>query len=531
MARSTHLRTRFDRFIWASSSRLGRKLSVESGVPGDEVFAQAILAALQDAGLDWEGAPRAAAVAMADGPLVVHSANLSAPIRAGVSRTIINKVLDDATPVLFSQAPQHDDYLNSKSVRQLGLQSILCVPVLHPTRADEAIAAIYYDSREAGAFGKEDLAFLERVAELCAPGFIASHSMPASPTTEIVLESPAMLRVWRSLVRHFRRHGVVVMTGAGGVGKTRLAQCLLSKRKSHFGRSLWVDCGNRERASQRLFGHIGIGLGMAATRRSAIEAAAGGVLVIESIDALTPDLQVRLTDALIKAKGDLAVIATASRSIPAAVEQGHFAPELLERLGGREFTIPLLCDRPEGLEVMAASIVEREGFDLSPEIRMELLRRPWPGNVRQLVHVLECALRSVISRQALELSPADLPPLDPAESALAEMVVAAPGEPSDVALRQITAFFEEMPVLPFDDVAAAIYLAALNHFKGNVSASARALGLNRNTLYSRLDRLGISFDRNLAADECAEDAAAVPPRGGDAGAAGDPPPADDLDAE
>lgn len=483
---------RLNLFARGFSTRIGRRLMVEPAKPRDEALALAILGGLQDSGLEWQAPLRAAAVAFAQGTLVVHTANLRAPVRAEVSRTVISGVLERRESLLRVEAPGSHDYLNSKSVRSLGLQSILCVPILEPMRPDRAIGVIYYDSRESHAFNQEDLDFVQLVAELLAPGFLCLESPREPHSHQLIIASLPLRRVWRAAQRQLQAGEHVLIGGEGGVGKSHMARQLQADLEPDDENPVCIDCADRANAAHRLFGLVSSEAGVTCTRKGGLITAVGGVMILESVDTLTLDLQARLAVELADPGTDLTIIATTSRSVPRLIKARRFAPELYAVLGGREFTIPPLRDRIKDIEEIARRAVEEWGYDLDEEMQRALEARRWSGNVRQLLQALAAVHRDALARQLLVLAPDALPPI----AADAQPISATMAERSAHALtqRQIKSMFEDLPIIPFEDVAAALYMAALDRHNGNVSAAARALELHRNTFFSRLIKLGLASE-------------------------------------
>ncbi|MAE70665.1 MAG: hypothetical protein CME06_09370 [Gemmatimonadetes bacterium] len=487
---------RQESFVKAVTSKFGRRLGAAPDSRRDELLSEAVLFALQESGLDWDQAPRAAAVETVGGTLTVQTSNLNAPIRMEVSRTVIDSVINSGQSLLLRKAPESGDYLGAESVTRLGLQSILCVPIPHPTKRGRSVAAIYFDSREPLAFTVEDLSLLEEIAGLCAPAFLSLEPPCPSPDAELIKISKPFLNVIRAARRQHGAETAVLIGGEGGTGKTLLAQWLTEQGPRREKRCISIDCSRGDSIGQRLFGRVRGGMGTTTRRRGAIGIAAGGVLIMERIDLLTPDLQGRLLKALRDPAKNLLVVATESRSIPRLIESGHFSSELYAELGGRIFVLPPLRDRPEDLAAIAGSIIERSGYALEPALLKALAERSWPGNVRQLRYVLDEMLRDVAARDRDALVIEDLPPIDPLTEISVDAAPVFRGSVGEVALQQLRATMEELPVLPFKDVASVIYANALRRSDGNVSAAARSLALNRNTFYSRLDKAGVVLGRN-----------------------------------
>ena len=193
------------------------------------------------------------------------------------------------------------------------------------------------------------------------------------------------------------------------------------------------------------------------------------------------------------------------------IEDGRFSRGLFAALGGRLYVVPPLRNRPEDLEAIARSMIERAGFELDPALLEALAARSWPGNVRQLVETLEQMLWKVVARDQLELK-ADALPASAAEiETQGQTTEPVTGGVEEVALRQLRATLDDLPILPFRQVASVVYAAALQRHDGNVSAAARALRLNRNTFYSRIEKAGLEIDRtrdntNHRGDEVAVEA-------------------------
>ncbi len=413
-----------------------------------------------------------------------------------VSRTVMNSVIESGQSLLLRKAPESGDYLGAASVTRLGLQSILCVPVPHPTCRGRSVAAIYFDSREPHAFTVEDLSFLEDMARLCAPAFLSLEPSHASAEVEMIKISKPFLSAVRAARRQHGAERAVLIGGEGGTGKTLLTRWLTEQGPRRERRCVSVDCSSGGLVSQRLFGRVRGGMGTTTRRRGAIDIAAGGVLVLERVDLLTADLQGRLLNALRAPDGDLLVIATESQSFPRLIEAGRFSSDLYVELGGRVFVLPPLRDRPEDLGSIAAGIIERSGYQLEPALTKALAERSWPGNVRQLRDTLDEMLREVVARDRISLTIDDLPSIDPLTEISIDSAPVFRGSAGEIALQQLRATMEELPVLPFREVASVVYASALHRADGNVSAAARSLSLNRNTFYSRLDKAGVALNRN-----------------------------------
>jgi DNA-binding NtrC family response regulator len=165
------------------------------------------------------------------------------------------------------------------------------------------------------------------------------------------------------------------------------------------------------------------------------------------------------------------VISATNADLQKEVVEGRFREDLLFRLNTIEVHLPPLRDRREDIAPLAMHFLRRHaaryrkpltGFDAGA--MQALLSHPWPGNIRELDHVVERA------------------------------VLLAPGEQvraGDLGLRTGSGAAPRLEDLPLEDVEKMLIQKALSRYDGNVSRAAQALGLSRSALYRRLASHGL----------------------------------------
>lgn len=277
----------------------------------------------------------------------------------------------------------------------------------------------------------------------------------------------------------------VLILGASGTGKEYVARRIheLSPRrdKPFFA----LDCGAipKEVAASEFFGYVkGTFTGATTDKTGAFVEANGGTLFLDEVGNLSYDVQVQLLRALQERKVrplggaheidvDIRLVCATNGDLASLVADGQFREDLYHRIN--EFTIymPKLSERGTDLFLFADLFVRHaneelnrdvEGFD-STAAEM-LVSHPWTGNLRELNNVVK---RAVLLARGKLITPAELtmamPPVQP--------------EPS-MALHD-------------EDTERSRIVAALRQTNGNKAAAARLLGIDRKTIYNKIERLGI----------------------------------------
>ena len=277
----------------------------------------------------------------------------------------------------------------------------------------------------------------------------------------------------------------VLILGASGTGKEYVAHRIheLSQRcdKPFFA----LDCGAipRDVAASEFFGHKkGAFTGAEADKRGAFELANGGTLFLDEVGNLSYDVQVQLLRALqerrVRPVGgseeipiDIRLICATNENLAEAVADGRFREDLYHRIN--EFTIymPKLSERGSDLFLFAELFIRHANEELSRSVEgfdsaaAEMLAaHSWPGNLRELNNVVK---RAVLLTRGNKITTAEL------QQAMPPATKAA-----------ITALHDE------DDERARI-IAALRQTGGNKAKAARLLGIDRKTIYNKIERLGI----------------------------------------
>lgn len=340
----------------------------------------------------------------------------------------------------------------------------------------------------------------------------------------ILGRSAAMRQIFTLLERLAATSISVLITGETGTGKELVARAL--HRASQRSRFPFVvfDCGNtdRELVRSELFGHEpGAFTGATAQRLGVFERAQGGTVFLDEIGELPLELQPRLLRVLQERevmrlggsaphRVDLRVVAASHRDLLAMVRQGLFREDLYFRLAQVVLRVPPLRERPEDIPLLAAEFLAAAsaGLRLSMAATGELFRRTWRGNVRELRNCIEAAaalcLQSEVrpedlpseppasnervAAQASTAPPRDLPIAPTAESALTAglpvaraqaPIVHAPGPPTPLMTRSL------------EDVERETIGLTLQSNAGNLSRTARALGIARSTLREKLRKYGL----------------------------------------
>jgi transcriptional regulator of acetoin/glycerol metabolism len=218
-------------------------------------------------------------------------------------------------------------------------------------------------------------------------------------------------------------------------------------------------------------------------------------------------------------KVDFQLISASHRNLLDLVQRGLFREDLYYRLNGIEINLPPLCERADLLPLVQ-HILESESDDppdLSAEARQALVNYAWPGNIRQLRHVLQMAIALC---DGPEIRCAHLPAeiLDEAGGGMRGAGArAAPGQPYASSFAQPS----RAAAMPSDDEAdlsalnaiqikeRETVLAMLDEHRWNVSNVAKTLGISRNTLYRKMHRLHIRLSHD-ASQASADDAFAGP---------------------
>ena len=295
---------------------------------------------------------------------------------------------------------------------------------------------------------------------------------------ELVAASPAMREVKATLVAVAPTASSVLIEGETGTGKEVVAAAihrLSPRREKPF---LPINCGAipAELLESELFGHVrGAFSGAVSDTQGLFRAAEGGTVFLDEIAELPPQLQVRLLRVLqerqVRPVGstksfpiDCRVVAATNRPLEEAVRTGLLRSDLYYRLNVVKVVLPPLRERREDIPALVAHFLrdlnERFGRrvkGVSAEAMEALFAYDFPGNVRELEHLLERAL-ALGAREEIGLD--DLPDLKPRRSADEES--------------------------PLERAERETILETLRRTGGDKDAAARELGISRRTLYRRL---------------------------------------------
>jgi len=333
---------------------------------------------------------------------------------------------------------------------------------------------------------------------------------------EIVGQSAPLLRLLHELTVVAGSDLPVLLLGETGVGKELFAR-LLHRQSTRAARPLvHVNCAAlpESLAESELFGHVrGAFSGAVADRPGRFEAAEGGTLFLDEVGELPLAVQAKLLRTLqngeIQRLGadrprrvDVRVIAATNRNLREQVRDGAFRADLYHRLSVYPVPIPPLRERGNDVLLLAGRFLELNrarlglrSLRLSASAQDALRRYPWPGNIRELEHVVSRAALKALSRG---VNRADIVTLEPALLDLdadAASVAHAPqdaGAPAVAAEAPASSAAADGPLRDAVDACQrhAITRALARH-QGNWAQAARALEVDASNLHKLARRLGI----------------------------------------
>ena len=300
---------------------------------------------------------------------------------------------------------------------------------------------------------------------------------------ELITRSSAMEDLLAQARRVAASDASVCILGASGTGKELLARAIHRASPRADAPFVAVNCGAIPEGllESELFGHKkGAFTGAVAEHKGLFQAAQGGTLFLDEVGDMPLPLQVKLLRALeerrVRPVGshesqavDVRVIAATHRKLEERIASGEFREDLYYRLNVVKLHIPALAERREDIPLLAGHFLTRLAeryrrghLAFSPEAMQLLISAPWPGNVRQLLNVIEQAVALAATevipesllRQALDAGDTTLTPLDEARRAFERDYL--------VRILKITG--------------------------GNVTRAARLAGRNRTEFYRLLER-------------------------------------------
>ncbi len=320
---------------------------------------------------------------------------------------------------------------------------------------------------------------------------------------DIVGKSEKLAQVYSLVERIANSRATVLIRGESGTGKRLVAHSIhkSDKRRRHKA-FVEVSCGAlpREIIESELFGHTkGAFTGAISERKGRFELAHGGTIMLDDIDSLALDLQVKLLRVLQQrefervgdhktTKVDVRFIATTNQDLEELVAEKKFREDLFYRLNVILIDVPTLREIKEDLPLLVCHFIDLYAKEnhkkikaISEEMLGILTQYNWPGNTRQLENIIE---RAVILDTDGVINADDLPELLIERS---RTVVVGPGYIDNKDINLLKDALKNPEKLHI--------LRILKEVAWNKKKAAKKLGVNRTTLYNKLRKYNIFSDK------------------------------------
>lgn len=347
--------------------------------------------------------------------------------------------------------------------------------VLKPWDNDKLLATLHAAMRLRSSIEQND----RLISRESGANLAAARDLP-----QIIHRSRAMELVLDTVSRVADTDANVLLLGENGTGKDLVAQAIHAQSNRAKGNFVKVDLGaiTETLFESELFGHVkGAFTDARDDRPGRFEAADGGTIFLDEIGNLPLGLQSKMLTVLQERSVvrvgsnrprpvNARVVAATNQDLYEAVKNRSFRQDLLYRINTIEIQLPPLRERIDDIEPLAEHFLKqfaqkynRPSQGLSAALLKEMLRYPWPGNIRELQHAVE---RAVIMSKNERLQPEDF-------------------------------FFREgknaggsgdWPTMNLDDMEKQLIMKALEKFHGNITEAAQELGLTRASLYRRLEK-------------------------------------------
>jgi len=305
---------------------------------------------------------------------------------------------------------------------------------------------------------------------------------------ELIGASPAMQRLYDQLARVADTETSILITGESGTGKELVARSLHARSRRRDRPFVAVNCAALPDTllESELFGHSkGAFTDARSDRKGLFAQAEGGTLLLDEIGEMPLAMQPKLLRALEEGKVrpvgsdrelsfDVRLVTATNRDLETAVEEGRFREDLFFRINVIQLDMPPLRSRGTDTLLLAQHYLElfaaRAGKaveGLSGAVAEKLLNYSWPGNVRELRNVVE---RAVALTRFNKLAVEDLP--EKVREYRSSQVFIGGDDPSEL--------------VPLEEVERRYIDHVLRAVDGNKTVAARILGLDRKTLYRKL---------------------------------------------
>jgi DNA-binding NtrC family response regulator len=311
---------------------------------------------------------------------------------------------------------------------------------------------------------------------------------------EIVGKSAKMQKIYTLIEAITSTRANVLIHGESGTGKRLIAHAIHNCNEQERGKPfVEVSCGalSETLLESELFGHVkGSFTSAIKDKMGRFELASGGTIFLDEIDAFSTALQVKLLRVLQEGefervgdnktiKIDIRVIAATNQKLEELIKQGKFRKDLYYRLNIISIEVPPLRERKNDIPLLIEDFIKKHSKHLSKKIERvsaEAMAKftdyDWPGNIRELENVIE---RAIILSKGPMIEVEDLPDLFHNLQ-----------EPQEVNTENNLKLKEALR-----SPEKTLILKALKSTNGNRNETARVLGINRTTLYKKMQKFGL----------------------------------------
>lgn len=317
----------------------------------------------------------------------------------------------------------------------------------------------------------------------------------------IVGKSRGMQKIYSLIEAITSTRATVLIHGETGTGKRLVAHAIHNCNELERGKPfVEVSCGalTETLLESELFGHVkGAFTDAVKDRIGRFELANGGTIFLDEIDAFSPNLQVKLLRVLQEGefekvgdtktiKIDVRVIAATNQNLQELISQGKFRKDLYYRLNIISIEVPPLREKKEDIPLLVEDFIKkclkntsRKIEKISQGVLSLLMDYNWPGNIRELENIIE---RAVILSKSSILQPEDLPDF-----------LNSRKEKEPFSFNDDNLNLKNALKLPERDLV----LKALNSVNWNRNEAAKILGINRTTLYKKMQEFRL-LKNNIA---------------------------------